>query len=114
RTFVSTRAATVVELFACPTARGRATAFAASIAATLSGSRGVEQAEPFVDVRQRFLGCRNHPKRVANGNPPDVVAGPDTVLVGYRFRHRHLELARHLAHRPYPSKDEFLVNNTGR
>src|SRR5450432_54168 len=110
--FVSTSQATaVVQVFASPPAIRRLPLPPPScVPALLPFGRRVEEPESFSE-RQGFTPPGNlDPERLTCRAPLDLVAGPDSVLVGERLGKRYLELARDLRHLLTLARIESLFN----
>src|SRR5437660_3044133 len=98
--FVSTSAATAIQVFAIPAPRpadGRPAPTA--LPAPLALGRFVELPQPVPQVEDRRPVVRGlDPDRVPGRRPGDLVAGPDPVPLRDRLGQRHLELARDPGH----------------
>ena len=114
RTFVSTSAATPVEILAAPPAiRPPATTLLAPLPLALPLRCLIEECQT---PRSAVLRAGQPPwsrydaNHIASWNPVDVVTGTDTVPLGNRFRDGDLEFAGDPRHRhPCCSKDMVLV-----
>src|SRR5689334_25190148 len=99
RTFVSTSAATRVDLLASPSAPrpGAAPSRVVPLARPLATRRRIEDPQTFSDV-VRGGRLELDPNAVARGDELDLVPGHDAEAIGHRLRNGHLELARHFRH----------------
>jgi hypothetical protein len=97
--FVSTSAVTLVQLLACPASPLDGSGRRSFVPFRLAGSGLVEPTQTLERITGRGLPPRrNDADRVPGDQPLDLVAGPNSIVVGHRFGDGDLELRGNFGH----------------